>query len=215
MGRLTFILGGARSGKSTFAERLASQRNASVVYIATAQPLDDEMARRIKLHRKKRPAGWQTLEIPFGVGQAMRSNPPDVDMIILDCLTLLISNLLLKASGARDERPDLLSGAVNDTRDEHFLTGEQITNDVVFSEVERSATIAVDQELSELHEAIQSSSADWLLVSNEVGMGLVPPYPQGRLFRDLLGSANQRIASIADRVYFMVAGIPMRLTPEL
>jgi adenosylcobinamide kinase/adenosylcobinamide-phosphate guanylyltransferase len=221
MGSLTFILGGARSGKSSFAERLASEKHAAVLYIATAQPLDAEMEARIVMHRKKRPAGWQTLEVPFGIGQAIRSNPPSVDVIILDCLTLLVSNLLLKVSNEVDVRSDLSPGALADNGDEHFLSIPQATNaerrlEVEISPgVEKDAKEAIDQELRELLEAIQSSSADWILVSNEVGMGLVPPYPQGRLYRDLLGSTNQRIASLADRVYFMIAGIPMRLTPEL
>jgi adenosylcobinamide kinase/adenosylcobinamide-phosphate guanylyltransferase len=107
MGRLTFILGGARSGKSTFAEHLASQRSDRVAYIATAQALDDEMAARIAVHRRERPASWQTLEIPAGIGKAMRSNPPNVDVIIIDCLTLLVSNLLLRMADKYNAHPEL------------------------------------------------------------------------------------------------------------
>ena len=184
MGRLTLILGGARSGKSTYAERLASQRSFRVAYIATAQALDEEMSARIAMHQQKRPPSWQTLEIPANVGQTIQSNPPDVDVIILDCLTLLVSNLLLQTSPSPDE-PD-----------------------------EKQATVAVDRELSQLLEVIQASQAEWIVVSNEVGMGLVPPYHLGRIYRDLQGWANQRLASNADQVYFMIAGIPMRLSPE-
>ena len=184
MGRLTLILGGARSGKSTYAERLAMQHSQRVAYIATAQALDLEMEARIAMHQQKRPSNWQTLEIPSGIGLAIKSNPPEVDTIILDCITLLVSNLVLEASTNLDE-PE-----------------------------EERATALIDNELTQLQEAIQTSQAEWIVVSNEVGMGLVPPYPLGRIYRDLLGMANQSLASIADQVYFMIAGIPMRLTPE-
>jgi len=183
MGKLILVLGGARSGKSTFAERLAAQRGGRVVYIATAQALDEEMASRVAAHRQKRPAAWQTLELPTGVGQALLANPPQTDIIVLDCLTLLVSNLLLEASSDPDH-PD-----------------------------ETQAAAQVDAEIQGLLEAYQSSRAIWIVVSNEVGMGLVPPYPLGRVYRDLLGWANQRLAERADTVYFMLAGIPMKLVP--
>jgi adenosylcobinamide kinase/adenosylcobinamide-phosphate guanylyltransferase len=214
MGRLTFILGGARSGKSTFAERLASQHSERVAYVATAQALDDEMAARIIEHRQKRPESWRTLEIPVNVGQAIRSDPPNAEVIVLDCLTLLVSNLLLMNSDNLEESPERYSD------NEHFSVDERLSDAEYKSELEHLSTkyilktSRVDQEINELQEVIRDSSADWILVSNEVGMGLVPPYPQGRIYRDLLGWANQRMASMADRVYFMVAGIPMRLTPE-
>jgi len=208
MGRLTLILGGARSGKSTYAERLATQRSAHVAYIATAQVLDDEMAARIAMHKQKRPVSWQTLEIPAGVGQAIQNDPPDVDVIILDCLTLLVSNLLLQVSAGPDKWSEDRSGAERRSSAEHLSYAEY------FSANEKMATAAIDLELDKLKEAIWSSPAEWIVVSNEVGMGLVPPYPLGRLYRDLLGWANQRMACMADRIYFMIAGIPMRLTPE-
>jgi adenosylcobinamide kinase/adenosylcobinamide-phosphate guanylyltransferase len=209
MGKLTFILGGARSGKTTFAENLASRSSTRVAYIATAQALDDEMAARIEMHRKKRSPGWQTLEIPVGVGRAMSSNPPDAGVIILDCLTLLVSNLMLQAYDQSVEELEHHPNAQNCPGVESQPTGDSLFID------DGMAKAAIDRELDELHEAIRNSPADWILVSNEVGMGLVPPYPQGRFYRDLLGWANQRMASMADRVYFLLAGIPMRLTPEL
>jgi len=220
MGRLTFILGGARSGKSSFAERLASQRSARVAYIATAQALDDEMGARIAMHRQNRPASWQTLEIPSGVGQVISSDPPDAEVVILDCLTLLVSNLLFQASTRLDVRPERSSGTEQSSGNELCSGAEHHPEFESHSSVEyllandMIARAAIEQELDELQDAIRGSSAYWILVSNEVGMGLVPPYPQGRIYRDLLGWANQRMASMADRVYFMVAGIPMRLTLE-
>ncbi|MDI6694976.1 MAG: bifunctional adenosylcobinamide kinase/adenosylcobinamide-phosphate guanylyltransferase [Anaerolineales bacterium] len=183
--KLTLILGGARSGKSTFAEGLASRSGEEVVYIATAQALDEEMAQRIATHQQKRPQSWQTLEIPLNVGQRLLDNPPQADVIVLDCLTLLVSNALLTAAPDVDQ-PD-----------------------------ERAAQAQVTAEIEALEAAIQSIPAAWIVVSNEVGMGLVPPYPLGRIYRDLLGWANQRLARRADCVIFMLAGLPMRLKPDL
>jgi len=190
MGKLTLILGGARSGKSSYAERLATGRGGQVLYIATAQPLDGEMAERIANHQKKRPASWQTLEIPGAVGallqSRMQSGTLPAGVILVDCLTLLVSNLLLAVS----------SGA-----------GEDLTVD------EEAATALVETEVTQLLEAVRATPAEWIIVSNEVGLGLVPPYPLGRVYRDLLGRANQRLASQAEQVIFMIAGIPMHLTP--
>jgi adenosylcobinamide kinase/adenosylcobinamide-phosphate guanylyltransferase len=184
MGRLTFILGGARSGKSSYAERLAQETGEQVLYIATAQALDDEMSSRIRAHQAKRLAAWQTLEAPIGVAGALASHPGSFcDVVLLDCLTLLVSNLLLNTCGA-DGEPD-----------------------------PPAASIAVEAEISSLLTVIQTSRASWIVVSNEVGMGLVPPYPLGRLYRDLLGWANQRMAGSANEVLLMIAGLPWKLSP--
>jgi adenosylcobinamide kinase/adenosylcobinamide-phosphate guanylyltransferase len=177
MNKLTFIIGGARSGKSSYAERLAAESGGRVLYVATAQPLDDEMRSRIRAHQSRRPVGWQTRELSTDVGRQLRAVPLDADVVLVDCLTLLISNLVLKASANVDE-PDV-----------------------------SLAYVLVQAEIEELVKAIRSSTTGWLVVSNEVGQGLVPPYPVGRLYRDLLGWANQRLAAEADEVVWMVAGI--------
>ena len=179
MARFTFITGGARSGKSNHAERLAVQSGQRVLYVATAQPLDEEMRARIHAHQRRRPAGWQTRELPADVGRQLLAAPPDADVILVDCLTLLVSNLVLRASTDLDE-PD-----------------------------ELAATTLVESEVGELIRAVRSIDARWLVISNEVGQGLVPPYPVGRLYRDLLGWANQRLAQEADEVIWMVSGIPV------
>jgi len=184
MGTLTLILGGARSGKSTYAERLAAKMGGRVAYIATAQALDEEMQGRIAIHRQKRPDSWLTYEIPSGVGRALSENPPEAEVIVLDCLTLLVANRLLEAAPDVDQ-PD-----------------------------EAAATAQVETELDDLLTTILSSPAEWIVVSNEVGLGLVPPYPLGRIYRDLLGWANQRMARAAGKVVFMIAGVPMRLEPH-
>jgi adenosylcobinamide kinase/adenosylcobinamide-phosphate guanylyltransferase len=177
MGRLTLILGGARSGKSTFAQQLALERGQNVVYIATAQPLDPEMQARIETHKTNRPVHWRTLEIPRRLAASLMSFPEQVDIILLDCLTMLVSNILLVECGSNEE-PD-----------------------------EERITRSVDDEISSLLTAIQRNQADWIIVSNEVGMGLVPPYPLGRLYRDQLGKANRQIAAAAQEIYLMVAGM--------
>ena len=174
-GRLTLILGGARSGKSTYAEEQARARGGQVLFVATASASDDEMAERIQKHRAGRPAGWETLEAPLGVGQAIQAHGP-ADVLILDCVTLLVSNVLLQLP-------------------EHTPT--ETVLDQVATEVDA------------LLDAHAQLGREWFVVSNEVGLGLVPEYPLGRVYRDALGWANQRLAKAADRVVLMVAGISM------
>jgi adenosylcobinamide kinase/adenosylcobinamide-phosphate guanylyltransferase len=170
MATLTLILGGARSGKSTLAERLAAQY-ARVTYLATAQALDDEMAARIVKHRADRPAHWRTVECPLDPAAALREHAADTDCFLLDCLTLLVSNLLLAD--------------------------------------EAGAEAGIRRATDALLTAYRETGADLILVSNEVGLGLVPAYPLGRAYRDVLGKANQRLAAVADRVYLLVAGLPL------
>ncbi len=174
---LILILGGARSGKSTHAEKLALElAGPDVLYIATAQAFDDEMRARIAAHRAARPAGWRTLEAPSLIAAAPAEAIGPARVVLLDCLTLLASNAVL-------------------------ALGEEPTA--------HAAEAAVDAEVSALLAAYRAGSATWIVVSNEVGLGLVPPYPLGRAYRDALGRANQRLAAVADRVLFMMAGLPL------
>ncbi len=175
---LTLILGGARSGKSAYAERLARQHATAVLYVATAEARDDEMTARIAAHRARRPAHWITLEAPHAIGQAIRSRAANTPVILIDCLTLLANNVIVPLA-------------------------EPITD----QEAER----ALNAELDELMTTYTNSDAAWIIVSNEVGLGLVPPYPLGRVYRDALGRANQRLAAEADDVLFMVAGLPLKV----
>ncbi len=177
-GKLYLVLGGARSGKSRFAEELAKAQGGPVTYIATAEAGDAEMARRIAAHRKRRPADWVTLEEPYSVAPLLAERGKEPGVIILDCLTLLVSNLLLREEDCGDE--------------------EEVTQRV----------LAAGEELAAV---ARESRADVIVVSNEVGLGLVPPYPQGRLFRDVAGWANQIVAEKADEVFLLVAGIPLPL----
>ena len=175
---LTLILGGARSGKSTHAQQLARERGGDdVLFVATAQALDDEMAARIAAHRAGRPAAWRTLEAPRHVGEAILQAGPCA-VVLVDCLTLLVSNAVLVL-------PESASAA--------------------------EAEAAALAEVEELIAAYRHGTASWIVISNEVGLGLVPPYPVGRAYRDALGRANQRLSAEADEVLFMVAGIPMKV----
>ncbi len=176
MGQITLLLGGARSGKSSYAQRFAEESGKSVTYLATAQDLDDEMSARIQKHKSERPAHWQTLEIPLDV--AAHVGEIKSDLVILDCMTLLTTNLLMNFE--KDELVD-----------------------------EDPFTEAVYKEVADLLAVIRAGQSDWIIISNEIGLGLVPPYQMGRVYRDLLGWANQRLASEADKVLFLVAGIPM------
>jgi adenosyl cobinamide kinase/adenosyl cobinamide phosphate guanylyltransferase/sugar phosphate isomerase/epimerase len=176
----TFILGGARSGKSSYAQQLAHEHGGRVLYVATATAGDDEMKTRIENHRAERPAHWRTLEAPLQVGQAIEEalEAQTADVILLDCMTLLATNVLLQL-------PETAS--------------------------EKEASDALDTEVDALLDCMTRSKADWIIVSNEVGLGLVPPYPLGRIYRDALGRANQRLAACADRTILMVAGLPVHL----
>ncbi len=170
------ILGGARSGKSNHAQRLAEEMGRPVLYVATATAGDEEMAERIARHRAARPAHWRTVEAPVGVGRALAGVLGDGEVVLLDCLTLLVANLLMELGESADA--DVLEGRVT-------------------------------AELEELLAVCAAHKATLIVVSNEVGMGLVPPYPMGRVYRDVLGRANQWLAARAEQVIFMVAGLPM------
>lgn len=181
MGRLVYVTGGARSGKSSFAETRACAY-ARVCYVATAVAFDDEMRSRIACHQADRAGrGWSTLECPLdaaaGVAQA------DAQAVLLDCVTVLLSNILLQTDFARTE-------ALADA-----------------PAAERAAQAQLDALLA----ACKKTAADVIVVSNEVGMGIVPDTPLGRLFRDIAGRANQRLAAAADEAYLLVSGLPVRL----
>jgi adenosylcobinamide kinase / adenosylcobinamide-phosphate guanylyltransferase len=181
-GKMVLILGGARGGKSDFAEELAAEQGRDVLYVATAEARDEEMRARIAAHQAARPRCWRTLEAPLHVGRSLTAVPAPA-VALLDCLTLLVSNVL---------------GAV---------AGEDPYADGSYDR----ARAALDQELVDLVNWRRQSGANLLVVSNEVGMGLVPPYPLGRAYRDLLGWANRRLARLSDEVYLVVAGIPVDL----
>lgn len=181
---LTLVTGGARSGKSSFAENIARYYGGrQVLYFATARNKDSEMAVRIRQHRLNRPDGWQTIEEPYKVTSRLKEIE-EGSVILLDCITVLISNLLLKGQEADEGEFDF------------EVTG---TEKDVISEIEGIVSIS------------QKKDFKLIAVSNEVGTGIVPVYSLGRLYRDIAGRANQYLASAADEVYLCIAGLPVEI----
>lgn len=168
---VTLVLGGARSGKSAHAEGLAAASGREVVYIATAQAGDGEMAARIAHHRTSRPAGWLTVEEPLELLAAIERHPGKT--VLVDCLTLWLSNLMFSS-----EEPDVG---------------------------------AIVRERARLCEGLKKVQGDVILVSNEVGMGIIPMGAVTRLFADEAGRLNQAVAAVADRVVLVAAGLPLVL----
>lgn len=185
MNHLIFVVGGARSGKSRFAQQLAAGLGGEVVYIATAEARDDEMKERIAAHRRARPESWRTVEAPLELAEALHSCRGKAEVILVDCLTVFISNLLMKTTGFLGERDN--------------------------PEIDRALTGQVEAEISEVIKAATESAAHVIVVSNEVGQGLVPPYKLGRFYRDMVGWANQRLAAAADKVYLVHCGLALEL----
>ena len=175
--KLTLILGGVRSGKSRFAQELAAGLGPKVLFVATGQPLDEEMNSRIEAHKKSRPPTWRALEAPTDIAGAISHELGDAEAVIIDCLTLLVSNIM----GGKE-----------------YLEVEQLWRKVA-------------AELEALTSFMKTSPAHFIIISNEVGLGVVPPYPSGRVYRDILGLANQMLAQHAEEVYLMIAGIPIPL----
>ncbi len=169
------VLGGARSGKSDWAQSQLEAQARDVLFVATATAGDAEMQSRIQKHRANRPANWKTLEAQRNVGQAIVAAKPK-DWVLLDCVTMLASNVL-------------------------FSLPEPV--------IEADYQKAMRAEIEALIDAWHQQDASWMLISNEVGLGLVPPNALSRYYRDELGRANQRLAKAATKVVFMVAGIPM------
>jgi adenosylcobinamide kinase / adenosylcobinamide-phosphate guanylyltransferase len=181
---IVLVLGGARSGKSDYAQRLAGRLAGRVLYVATATPEDDEMAARIARHRDGRPATWDTVEAPMAVTPAVREALRGHGAVLLDCLTMLASNVLLD-----DEA--LGTTALYPTQHPEAAEGRLLAD------------------LDALCDLCAERGTALVIVSNEVGMGVVPAYPLGRTYRDMLGRANQHVARRAERVLLLIAGIPV------
>jgi len=193
--KFILILGGARSGKSTFAQSMAAELGEKVLFVATGEPLDEEMALRIEEHKRIRPENWRTLEIGIKVGRQLEGHIGDAEVVLLDCLTLLVSNILMKEDRKPFSSP---------------LTGED-EGEGESSKAIPGAEKQVSAEMEELLECIEKHESNFIVVSNEVGLGLVPENKLGRIYRDLLGRANQLLAQHASEVYFMVSGIPVKI----
>ncbi len=174
MNKTTFVIGGCRSGKSGHALKLAEKTSDKKrLFIATCVPRDEEMKQRIMRHRQERNKSWETVEEPLLIPEAITEHSRDAQVILVDCLTLWISNLLLE-----------------------------------IKDVEK-----INQCVAGLARAIESCACPVILVSNEVGTGIVPENSLARLYRDIVGFANQKIAQSCEDVIWMVAGIPVRIKP--
>ncbi len=183
MGSLIFVLGGVRSGKSTYAEERAAEIGGSrVLMVATAEAKDEEMVERIRQHRENRPAAWRTVDASQNPAAAIRSALGEAKVVLVDCLSMLVSNILLSMADDDDQ-----------------------------SYFDPSIEQKMRDEVGAIVRCVSEIDADLIVVSNEVGMGVVPPSAAGRAFRDLLGRANQLVAEAADEVILMVAGIQMRV----
>jgi len=178
------IIGGARSGKSRFAQELASKSNEPVLFVATAVAGDEEMRRRIEEHQRERSAAWSTLEVTTRVGNHIKQKIGGARVVIIDCITLLVNNIFNQYS---------------------HQTDEQIDAPLVEKKVTR--------EIDKLIQCINYTDASFIIVTNEVGLGLVPASKVSRLYRDLLGRANQMLAARADEIYLMVAGLAVQIKP--
>ncbi len=196
--KLILILGGARSGKSKLAKEMAEKLGKKVLFVATGQPLDDEMALRITEHKRNRPENWQTLEIDIKVGQKLEEQVGGAEVVLLDCVTLLVSNIL-----TREGREPFSSPSTGEDEGE----GENCERSEGISGVEKR----VIDEIEELIECIDTHESTFIVVSNEVGLDLVPENRLGRVYRDLLGKANQLLARHADVVYLMASGISLKI----
>ncbi|MBB6675352.1 bifunctional adenosylcobinamide kinase/adenosylcobinamide-phosphate guanylyltransferase [Cohnella nanjingensis] len=174
---IVLVTGGARSGKSAFAEKYAALRAREGVYVATAEALDEGMSRRIALHREQRERtgfAWRTIEEPYDVPGVLLRHA-DAPVVLVDCLTLWLSNLLLREEGETD----------------------------VEARIEAS--------IEALTETLSGFQGRVILVTNEVGDGIVPAYPLGRVYRDLAGIMNRKVAAVSDEVFLVTAGIPVEL----
>lgn len=181
---ITLVLGGARSGKSSYAEKIAYYQGGSdVTYLATAEAKDKEMAKRIKKHRQQRPADWKTIEEPCCISRVFQSFSPG-QVILLDCLTFFISNMLLQEDKSKAKENNL----------DNLNKEEEIK-----------------RELKDVIKIIRQKDMEVIIVSNLVGSGLVPSSKLGREFRDIVGRVNQLIARAADEVYLCIAGLPIEI----
>ncbi|MDR3540190.1 MAG: bifunctional adenosylcobinamide kinase/adenosylcobinamide-phosphate guanylyltransferase [Desulfosporosinus sp.] len=196
MSPFTLVTGGARSGKSHFAELLAAQPKRPVIYIATAQIWDEEMALRVKRHQQQRPSTWRLIEEPRNIRDILTELKDEDAVILLDCVTLWLTNLLLAGHAEAVQRATSEEFPLSLPKDNHL-----------YNHVEPQI-LATVQEVAQLAHIIKPPV---IFVTNEVGQGIVPENPLSRAYRDLAGRSNQILAQSADQVYLVVAGFPMEI----
>lgn len=184
MGKIIYVSGGSRSGKSFFSEKYIKQKYSKKIYLATAIPFDDEMKDRIEKHKKQRGKNWKTIEKYKNLSAILKKHISGYDVILLDCLSNLITNYMFDSK----------------------LTWENATSEDI-----DNIKKAILKEVNSLISFIRNNSIDILIVSNEVGMGIIPDYPLGRIFRDINGKFNQIVSETSDEAYFIVSGLSIKL----
>lgn len=194
----TLLIGGARCGKSTLAIRWANERSAEVCCLVTALSSDEEMAARIEAHRGERPGHWRVREEPLRLGDALRSEAAAKRLVLVDCLTVWIANCLWPGAALASASTDVpVAGAIAGG-----ACGARLPDESVWKR-ERVAFL----------DTLQACYGDVIIVSNEVGAGIVPDNLAARIFRDEQGRLNQAVAAICDEVFLVSAGLPLRLKP--
>ena len=214
--RIIFIIGGARSGKSSFALKEASKISGKKAYIATAEALDGEMKIRIEKHRKDRGSKWDTYEEPLKITDILSDIKTKYDVVVIDCLTLWLSNLVSRTqkSEIRNQTTKARTQNTDNPPLPPFAKGgmggfehrTQIIENYVREFIE---------ELNSLNRLNSLNSLNLFIISNEVGMGIVPDNEMAREFRDMTGVLNQKIAETADEVYIVTAGIPIKIKSSI
>ncbi len=215
MNRIVFILGGARSGKSRFAELLALQMignagyKGTIAYIATGEGLDEEFSERIRHHRKRRTKEFETYEESVYIAGQLNKLIENHNIFILDCLTTWLGNLFNKRDNGKIEE------FVFHTLDEINHVFENGRDESAFSGLMPGTLIRADENAWKYDAGqlfhLNKTDKTLIIISNELGLGIIPGDPVSRLYRDIHGRMNQKMASWADYVYFMIAGIPVRL----
>ena len=184
MSKIILVTGGARSGKSGFAESLCKARNNSTAYIATSVAFDDEMKERVRKHKESRPQEWQTYEIYKDIYTIIDEISQKHSTVILDCITLLVNNLM-------------------------FVDGIDIDN-ATEQEINELEEYIKDQ-VRKMIEEVKKTDLYFVMVTNEIGLGVVPSYKLGRVYCDFVGRINQMLGQLSDEVYFTVCGIPTKI----
>ena len=184
MSKIILVTGGARSGKSGFAESLCREQNNSTAYIATSVAFDDEMKERVRKHQESRPKEWKTYEIYKDIYSIIDEIGEKHDTVIMDCVTLMVNNLM-------------------------FTYGIDVDK-ATSKELDELENYIRDQ-IEKLLDAVKKTNLYFVIVSNEIGMGIVPANKLSRIYRDFVGRANQLIGKYSDEVYFVVSGIPMKV----
>jgi adenosylcobinamide kinase/adenosylcobinamide-phosphate guanylyltransferase len=197
--KITFVIGGARSGKSSFVLNEVSEMKGSKAYIATGEALDDEMQDRIRKHKEDRGQEWDSYEEPVNIAELISKIKDKYEIVVIDCLTLWLSNVLIRQQSTENRSQNLPTGQAG--TDVRIQTTEKHINDLI-------------ETLNKLKNSVcslESGFCNLYIVSNDVGMGIVPENPLAREFRDLTGFLNQKVAEVADEVYMVTAGIPIKI----